>query len=236
MKECSMESLPPWELLLKKIVWTQLGDIQGKRILDFGSGIGVTANHYARHNAVVAVELSRESAAQRWQENPYRQLIGSTDILRELQAESFDVILCHNVLEYAPDRESILREFSRLLKPDGVLSIVKHNRPGRVMQMAVLLDDFEKANALLDGRDGASAQYGAIRYYEDSDVTKWCGDFRIVEVSGIRTFWDLQQNQERHRDPEWRAKMLELELRVSRIDAYRDIAFFHHLIVTKVKQ
>ena len=27
--------LPAWERLFKKIVWTQLGNIEGKRILDF---------------------------------------------------------------------------------------------------------------------------------------------------------------------------------------------------------
>ena len=29
--------LQPWESLMKQIVWKQLGDIKGKKILDFGS-------------------------------------------------------------------------------------------------------------------------------------------------------------------------------------------------------
>ena len=37
--------LPAWERLFKKIVWVQIGDIEGKKILDFGSGEGITANH-----------------------------------------------------------------------------------------------------------------------------------------------------------------------------------------------
>ena len=71
--------------------------------------------------------------------------------------ETFDVIICHNVFEYASDRADIIGEFCRLIKPDGFISIVKHNRPGRVMQMVVLLNDFERANSLLDGCDGSSA-------------------------------------------------------------------------------
>ena len=39
--------LPAWERLFKKIVWKQLGDMEGKKILDFGSGEGITANHFA---------------------------------------------------------------------------------------------------------------------------------------------------------------------------------------------
>lgn len=229
----NLQNLPPWELLLKKIVWQQLGDIRGKKILDFGSGIGVTANHYAICNEVIAIEPSEESVAQHWKKNTYQQIVGSTGALRKLSDESFDVILCHNVLEYTQDREDIMREFYRLLKPDGMISVVKHNRPGRVMQMVVLLNEFDKAHALLDGKDGTASQYGTIHYYEDKDIAKWCNSLRIEKVSGIRTFWDLQQNQECHKDPAWQEKMIEMELRVSDIEEYRDIAFFHHLIVRK---
>ena len=233
MGKHDLTNLPPWELLLKKILWKQLGDISGKRILDFGSGIGVMADHYAANNEVVAVEPSEESVAQRWQENNYRQIIGSTDALREFEDESFDVILCHNVLEYVSDAESIIREFHRLLKPDGMISVVKHNRAGRVMQMVVLLNEFGKVNDLLDGKDGTASQYGAIHYYEDSDLVKRCDRLRIEKVSGIRTFWDLQQNQECHKDPAWQENMIEMEMRVSDVKEYRDIAFFHHVILRK---
>ena len=228
-----LNSLPPWERLLKRVLWTQLGQVRNQRILDFGSGIGVTANHFAADNEVVAVEPSEESVRQRWNDHSYRQLVGSTDALRQMPDESFDVIFCHNVLEYVPDREEILRQFYRLLKPQGILSIVKHNRPGRVMQMVVLLNEFEKANALLDGEDGSAAAYGTIRYYEDDDITKWCEGLRVKETYGIRTFWDLQQKQECHKDLTWQKKMIETELRVSQIPPYRDIAFFHHLILEK---
>ena len=228
-----INSLPPWELLLKRILWTQIGRFQNKWILDFGSGIGVTANHYAAENNVVAVEPSEESVLQRWDEHSYRQIVGSTDVLRAMEDASFDVIFCHNVLEYVPDREVVLREFYRLLKPNGIISLVKHNRPGRVMQMVVLLNEFEKADALLNGEDGCASAYGTIHYYEDGDITKWCSGLQIKETYGIRTFWDLQQNQECHKDPAWQEKMIEAELRVSQIPPYRDIAFFHHLILVK---
>ena len=101
------------------------------------------------------------------------------------------------------------------------------------MQMAVLLDDFEKANALLDGENSTASKFGAIRYYEDEDVIKWVPELTVSEVFGIRTFWDLQQNQEKHGDEEWQRKMHQLEMRVSQIPEYREIAFFHHLILKK---
>lgn len=225
--------LQPWECLMKRIVWKQLGDIQGKKILDFGSGIGVTANYLAGQNDVTAIEPDEESVKERWADNQYVQIIGNADELCKFSDETFDVIICHNVLEYAKDREEIIKEFARVLKADGKISIVKHNRAGRVMQMVVLLNDFEHAHSLLDGNDGTVSKYGVIRYYEDMDIEKWCPQLTITKILGMRTFWDMQQNQEIHKDAGWQDKMVEIEMRVSDIDVYKDIAFFHHLIIEK---
>lgn len=225
--------LQPWECLMKRIVWKQLGDIQNKKILDFGSGIGVTANYLAEHNDVTAIEPDKESIEMRWTDKQYTQITGSTKELHKFADETFDMIICHNVLEYAEDREDIVNELARILKQDGKISIVKHNRAGRVMQMVVLLNDFEHAHSLLDGNDGMTSKYGAIRYYEDLDIEKWCSKLKIKKTLGMRTFWDMQQNQEIHKDAAWQDKMVEIEMRVSDMEEYKDIAFFHHLILEK---
>ncbi len=229
----NIDKLQPWEALLKKISLTQLGNIKGKRILDFGSGTGFTANYFAQDNEVVAIEPSEETVKDRYCDYEYQQIVGSIDILKKLENETFDIVLCHNVLEYADGREEIVNEFYRLLKPEGMLSIIKHNRQGRVMQMVVLLNNFEKAHMLLDGKDGTASNYGTIHYYEDSDLTDWCEKFKVCETFGIRTFWDLQQNQDIHKDVGWQEKMVEIELRVAQIMEFRNIAFFHHLILKK---
>ena len=229
----SLSELGEWERLLKKIIWAQLGEIKGKYILDFGSGEGITANHLAKDNKVVAVEPWEEMLKDRWQDYEYRQIQGDVSKLSEFEDNTFDMIICHNVLEYIDDKEAIINELHRVLKPGGTLSIAKHNRPGRVMQMAVLLDDMEKAHALLDGKNSAASKFGEIRYYEDKMISEWNPGLKLVECYGIRTFWDLQQNQEKHNLEEWQEKMMQLEMRVSQIDEYRNIAFFHHLLFTK---
>lgn len=225
--------LPPWERLLKKIAWAQLGDLRGIRILDFGSGQGITANYYARNNEVVAIEPSIAMMQDRWNDHPYRQIMGDVTCLSEMADGCFDAVICHNVLEYVDNKEQIVREFCRVIKPGGMVSIIKHNRAGRVMQMAVLLDDMEKAHKLLDGENSSASQFGAIQYYEDDDVGRWAPELRMERCLGIRTFWDLQQNQEKHGDEHWQERMMKLEMRVSDIEEYRNIAFFHHLIFTK---
>ena len=230
-----IKNLPAWERLFKKIVWNQLGNVENKDILDFGSGEGITSDHFAEYNRVVAVEPSEDMLKDAWTDHDYRQVVGDINALSEFEDNSFDIIICHNVLEYIDDKSSVVRELARVLKPGGFISLAKHNRNGRVMQMAVLLDDFEKANALLDGEDSMASKFGAIRYYEDSDVISWCPELYIDKIYGIRTFWDLQQNQENHSDEEWQAKMMQLEMRVSEIQDFINVAFFHHLMVRKKK-
>lgn len=136
--------------------------------------------------------------------------------------------------EIFDDKEAVIKALARVLKKDGILSIAKHNRAGREMQMAVLPDDFEKANALLDGENSMASKFGVIRYYGDKDILEWESNLVISEVFGIRTFWDLQQNQEKHGDEDWQRKMIQLEMRVAQIPEYRDIAFFHHLLLKKL--
>ena len=101
------------------------------------------------------------------------------------------------------------------------------------MQMAVLLNDIDKANAMLDGKNFAASKYGEIKYYDDDCIIKWCPELRIKECLGIRTFWDLQQNQDMHGDENWQMNMKELELRCSNIEEFKTIAFFHHLLLIK---
>ena len=223
--------LPAWERLFKKIVWVQIGDIEGKKILDFGSGEGITANHFAKKNDVTAIEPSEEMLSNAWKDYEYTQIVGDVNALSVISDETFDIIICHNVLEYIDDKEAVIKALARVLKKDGILSIAKHNRAGRVMQMAVLIDDFEKANALLDGENSMASKFGVIRYYGDKDILEWESNLVIF---GIRTFWDLQQNQEKHGDEDWQRKMLQLEMRVAQIPEYRDIAFFHHLLLKKL--
>ena len=225
--------LPAWERLFKKIVWKQLGDMEGKKILDFGSGEGITANHFAEKNDVTAIEPSKEMLSNAWKDYEYTQIVGDVNALSAFKNETFDMIICHNVLEYIDDKAAVIKSLARVLKKDGIISIVKHNRAGRVMQMAVILDDFEKANAILDGKDSTASKFGTIRYYEDNDITKWEPQITISDILGIRTFWDLQQNQQKHGDEAWQEKMLQLELRVSQMREYKNIAFFHHLLLKK---
>jgi len=216
----------PWGQLYYDILFEQLQDIKGKRVLDFGSGFGLVANHIAKENQVLAVELNEEMVALRTQDYSYQQLVGSLDQLANLEDASFDVILCHNVLEYVEDRKLVLEEFTRLLKPDGLLSIVKHNEVGRVLQTVVFENDTRKALNLLAGQDLETHSMGLAQAYDLDAVVEDLA-FEVQHYQGIRVFYGLQDNLFKGQDG-WRESMLQMELAVCQDSPYRDMAFFQH--------
>lgn len=72
-----------------------------------------------------------------------------------------------------------------------------------IFDMIICHNVLEHANILLDGKAGMASKYGAIHYYEDEDIEKWCPELAITKIFGMRTFWDMQQNQEIHKDTDW---------------------------------
>lgn len=222
----------PWGRLFYRLVWHNI-ECRGKRILDFGSGFGITANHFAAENDVVAVEPGEHMLEHRRCGNDYRQLCGDVGCLSELESGTFDMIICHNVLEYAQERNAIFSEFERLLAPDGVISIVKHNRAGKVMQKAVFENKIDEALALLSCEQAHSVNFGEVHEYSTSDIADFCGGSFVVDrVFGVRMFFALQRNELKTADG-WEDELFRLEIAAQEIPEYRDIAFFHHLLLTR---
>jgi S-adenosylmethionine-dependent methyltransferase len=226
----------PWSVMYYRLVWEQLSQINNSKILDFGSGLGITANHLAMNNGVVAIEPNTDMAEMRMCENSYQQIIGNIEQLKQQEDNSFDVVVCHNVLEYAKERKEIFREFYRVLKPNGIISIVKHNHVGRIMQKAIFENNLDEAISLLDGGTANVMNFGQIDYYDTNDVIEWIGDIdvNIEKVLGIRTFFALHPNNEIRYDPIWQEKMFELEMKVSDIDDYIKISFYNHILLRKL--
>jgi len=222
----------PWGRLFYRLVWHNL-EFKDKKILDFGSGFGVTANHLAKSNVVMAVEPNSEILEHRICDNRYEQIVGSIDRLKGMDDGSFDVIICHNVLEYIENRADLIAEFHRLLKNGGILSIVKHNKNGKIMHKAVFENNIDEAMALLNGENAMSLNFGTINEYEIEDLKDCIADrFVLDKVYGIRTFFGIQPNSFKV-EPDWEEKMFILECAVEGDTAYSNVAFFQHLFLKK---
>jgi len=231
----------PWGRMFYDVLRKQLNidNINRLKILDFGSGFGVTADYYARRHEVTAVEINSEMSDKRFAENKYVQIIGGIDALADFSGGYFDVVICHNVLEYAENRQDIFCQLAKLIKSDGIFSVIKHNALGRVMSAAVFGNNPEKAlNFLHSGQtfqyDSNSCGNGFI--YDDNEILNWAKECRLVseKMWGIRTCWALSQNNEIKYDDFWYRHMLELEIAVSDMDEFKEIAFFHHFLFRKL--
>ena len=62
----------------------------------------------------------------------------ATQLASLFHAESFDVILCHNILEYVEDPLAVLRSAARTLRdPSSIISILVRNQAGEVLKAAI---------------------------------------------------------------------------------------------------
>jgi len=230
----------PWFRLMYDVAYRQLNISSNANpplnILDFGSGFGVTANYYAQWHNVTAVEPNPQMSDKRFCDNKYTQVTGGIEILADYPAESFDVIICHNVLEYANNKEEIFGELARILKSGGIFSLLKHNKYGKIMHSAVFEANPKKAIDLFSDNDfDLSPTFGDRKLYTLREVSAWTKKYNLTidKILGLRTFFCLIQDNSVKYNSEWYQKMIELEIKAGEIDEYINIAFLHHLIIQK---
>ena len=227
----------PWGRMFYDMIFRQLGlsDNIPLKILDFGAGFCVTANHYSEHHTVTAVEPNEEMLKLSIRDNNFELIHGGIEALSAYADNSFDLVICHNVLEYVPDKEIILRELARVLKPGGKLSIVKHNLMGRILAYAVFSDNPSAALNLLENGDNEQSSFGKRDTY-DNDYIIGAGlkyGLSIENIFGIRTFFALSKNNDIKFTREWYDNMLALEMKTCNLPEYKNFSFFHHLIFQK---
>jgi len=228
----------PWGRIFYETIFEQLNlpTENSLKILDYGSGFGVTANHYAAFHNVIAIEPNRMMSDKRFSSNKYLQITGGLDALADFTDNLFDVIICHNVLEYNKNQKDIFSTLLQFLKPNGVLSIVKHNKYGKVIHKSVFNANPSEALKLLeDSRNDDSTTFGERFLYSNEDIEKWCSENGAIidKIFGVRTFFSLIQDNSIKYDSDWYKKMFELELKVSSISDFQKVAFFNHLLIKK---
>ncbi|OGO91899.1 MAG: hypothetical protein A2Y17_11575 [Clostridiales bacterium GWF2_38_85] len=88
----------PWSKLYYLMVREKLSFVKDMKVLDFGSGFGVLADILAKDNDVTSIEPNTDMVKMAKHKNKYIQLSGSIEKLLDFNDETFDVVVCHNVL------------------------------------------------------------------------------------------------------------------------------------------
>lgn len=222
----------PWGKIQYEITFAQLEHIKGKKILDFGSGFGLVSQFLGENNEVVAIEPEKEMLFA-YPNHTYEKILGSLEQVEKFNAESFDIVLCHNVLEYIEEnnRENYLSELKRVLKQDGKLSIIKHNQVGKIMQAVVFSNDVDQALDLLKGNEFRSVSFNSGTTYTIDKLLEM-SKMKLIKYQAIRTFYSLQINEVKTQD-KWIEKMTAMELAVCDLYPYKDISFLQHVWLMK---
>jgi len=120
-------------------------DLKNKTVLDVGCGGGVFSEAMAVNGAkVTAIDLAEESLEvaklhlfESRQKIDYQNI--SVEDFANQHENSFDVIVCMEMLEHVPDPQSIVDACAQILKPDGWLFLSTINRSAKAMVLGIFM-------------------------------------------------------------------------------------------------
>lgn len=193
-------------------------------ILDLGGGTGGDAVRLAGlgHRVTVVdpspdalASLSRRGVEAGLEHAVTALLADTTDLLDHVLAESFDLVLCHGVLEHVDDPEQALAAVAATLRPGGLVSVVVAGRHGAVVARA-LAGDFATAQSLFDttAQEWDLRSQGPRRFVLDEvEQLLAAHAFRPVSTAALRVFSDLVPSDLVDAEPGSREALYSLERR-----------------------
>lgn len=172
------------------------------RALDIGAGTGAVAVCLARIGIqVTLLDLSPEMldlAHRAARENG----VGDKITLKEGDAShtaklfrggSFDVIVCHNLLEFVDDPGSVLRSASQVMHESSVLSVLVRSQPGEVLKAAIQSGDLAGAERSLTAEWGRESVFGGpVRLFTSEILHALLREASLTAIAtrGVRVISD----------------------------------------------
>jgi S-adenosylmethionine-dependent methyltransferase len=174
------------------------------RALDIGCGTGEMTSRLAGTGLhVTALDCSdtmlaetQRSAAEAGLQERVGVVCASATQLRNLfSPASFDVIVCHNLLEFIDRPSEMLQAIQVLLKKDvrAIASIVVRNRAGEVLSAALKAGDLAAAEAnLTASKVRAKLTDGMVALFTPAELRSMVSDTRLELMAeyGVRVLSD----------------------------------------------
>jgi len=210
------------------------------KIVDAGGGQGQFALDLAAGgHRVLLADISAQMLAQAAAQVEERQLRERVTLLhRPLQElpevpelQGADLVICHAVLEWLAQPKQAIEQLRKLLKPGGYLSLTFYNR--RALEFRLLQrGSFRQLDRNIEtghwgGHPGSLTPQNPLLQEWVQDWLAQAG-LSVVAHSGIRCFHDFMTPAIREKLPA--AAIVEKELEYSRIDPYRQLARYIHLL------
>lgn len=239
----------PWGRLFQNVSQENLHPYLPKhpcRILDIGGGNGYTAIAYAQKgHTVTLVDISEEmlSEARRFArkadvteqiEFHHADLI---DIPNRFDRQTFDVILCHNVIGYMKDISAAIRVICQSIKPKGILSLISVNRYSESYREILQQLNPKAALEKLGASTYASQIFEtSIKLYTADDIMELLqGEgCSVIGRHGIRCIIDYIPDNDIKEDPTFYAQLERLEKAMSSQYPYYSLARYFQIVAQKI--
>jgi S-adenosylmethionine-dependent methyltransferase len=146
--------------------------------------------------------------------------------------ESFDVILCHNILEYVDDPCAVLRSAARALRDvSSVISVLVRNQAGEVLKAAIQDGDLAATEHNLTAEWGHESLYGGrVRLFTAESLHAMLleSSLAVTAGRGVRVLSDyLPPRVSRNDEYE---RILELERELGRRPEFAAVARYTHCL------
>ncbi len=171
--------------------------------LDVGCGTGATAVRLARlgihvtllDSSPAMLDLAKRASQEAGvMDKVVRQHGDATRLTDLFDTASFDVILCHNVLEYLDEPMAVLCGAARALRDSSaILSVLVRNRAGEVFKAAIQAGDLAGAENNLTAEWGQESLYGGrVRLFTSESLQAMlkAASLGVIAERGVRVLAD----------------------------------------------
>jgi SAM-dependent methyltransferase len=209
--------------------------------LDLGCGTGAIAVRLARLGLHVtlldASEAMLDFAKRAAREAGVAERIAlkhgdAAQLANLFPGESFDVILCHNILEYVDDPCAVLRSAARALRDSSsIISVLVRNQVGEVLKAAIQDGDLAATEHNLTAEWGNESLYGGrVRLFtaESLQATLRKSSLAVTAERGVRVLSDYLPPRVSRNDEYQR--ILALECKLGRRPEFAAVARYSHCL------
>jgi len=209
--------------------------------LDLGCGTGAIAVRLAELGLQVTaldssqpmLEFAERAAREAGVEENIALKHGDAAQLANLfPAASFDVILCHNILEYVDEPPGVLRRAARALRdPSSIISVLVRNQAGEVLKAAIQDGDLAAAERNLTAEWGHESLYGGrVRLFAAESLQAMLEEasLAVTAARAVRVISDyLPPKISRDHDYE---RIFELERRLGKRPEFAAVGRYTHFL------
>ena len=231
--------------LSAKNLFNHLPEGKLQRVLDAGGGNGIDSIRLAKLGHTVDLVDTSLSMLHDLQNNPEQQLLSNAvkthsfdirEIRKRFSADSFDLLLCHNVIQYSDDWEDLLVSMLQPLASGGIVSLMTRNK--FAVPFDVTLDDYELDDlpVLLEEPQGKSGVFDTtISFFTARYLIDWLAQhgFTMLAHYGVYCLYNHRNVSGEYEDTVIVNKLYSLESHLGKQSPYKETARYLQIIAQK---